>query len=516
LRKIESEKKMIPQTRLNHETNERLKSDRFVFLILLAHLPFSMWLVPVMHDMGTTGFAIISSIIVAVIAVISYSLFKGSQLFSLIAAVCFMLFSIILIQTTLGRIEMHFHIFVALAFLLIYRDWLTIVVPAAVIAVHHLLFTYLQLNNVMLGDSAIMIFNYGCSWSIVFLHAIFVVFEAAVLIYYSVRMHKERAISFLIIEAVEKIANVKDLKVHINDHQDEPIIHSFNQMMDEFSSLIHNLKAASATLNESGQHLGALSSETHKLVEGQNQLTAEAATSTNTMTMTVQNVANNAEEAANATFQVNEQVTMGNSVVSEAVNSMQKMNHVLTQASSALTTLEGNVNNISSVVEVIQGISEQTNLLALNATIEAARAGEQGRGFAVVADEVRTLAKRTQESTQEIQSMIEALENGTSQAVSSMIQGKEQGSQTGEQIEKTGEILRAIADAIQTVTSMNNEIANNSKEQSNVAENINQNVLNINQSSQKIMEITDTLDNTASELNHIAKDMEQAINAYQV
>lgn len=507
---------MSQSSRINNADMERQTSDKFVFGILLAHLPFTMWLIPALHDAGTTGFSVISSLLVISLASIGYFLFKGTRFFSLIASVCLMLFSVIMIQASLGQIEMHFHIFVALAFLLIYRDWLTVVLPAAVIAVHHLLFTYLQLNNAMLGDSPIMIFNYGCSWSIAILHAVFVVIESAVLIYYSIRMRKEQEVSLLIIDAVEEVAEVKNLTNKITVHEDELVVQSFNRAMDEFSLLMRNLKSVASKLNESGVNLNALSSETNQLVDEQNRQTEEAASSTNELSVTVQTVAKNAVEAANAANQVRTQVLNGNEVVSQAVASVHTMNNVLAEAAKSLTTLEENVNNISSVVGVIHSISEQTNLLALNAAIEAARAGEQGRGFAVVADEVRTLAQRTQESTQEIQAMIEALQNGTNATVSSMESGQAQSGTTCEQIEQAGAVLKAIAEAIGTVTTMNNQIVESSKEQTDVAEHINQNVINITESSKEVVSKTDTLDDTASELSQLAGDLEQSINTYKI
>lgn len=507
---------MDNETSNNHAGAERLKSDKFVYGILLAHLPFTMWLIPIMHDTGTTVFSVISSLLVITIVSVSYFLFRGQRAFSLIAAVCLMLFSVIMIQSALGRIEMHFHIFVALAFLLIYRDWLPIMLAAAIIAVHHLLFTYLQLSNSMLGESPVMLFNYGCSWSITFLHAMFVVIEAAVLIYYSIRMKKEQMVSFLIIDAVEQLAHEKILTNKINVYEEEPVVKSFNRMMNEFSELIGNLKNVVSKLTLSGTNLNTLSSEANQLVEQQNSQTEEVASATNEMEFTVQTVAQNAIEAASAANQVDSQVSNGNEVVIQAVSSVRNMNNVLTTAGSSLSSLEGNVNNISSVVGVIHSISEQTNLLALNAAIEAARAGEQGRGFAVVADEVRTLAQRTQESTHEIQSMIEALQKGTAQAVANMESGQEQGNITGEQIEKAGEVLKAIADAIGTVTKMNNQIAESSEEQTKVAEHINKNVLNITLSSKEVVSKTDTLDETASGLSTLANELEQSIDAYHV
>ncbi|MBF0264741.1 MAG: methyl-accepting chemotaxis protein [Gammaproteobacteria bacterium] len=498
----------------NQVIHEQLDSDKFVYAILLGHLPFTTWLVPSMHDVGTTGFSVVSSLIIAIIASIAYFVFKGQRIFSLIASICLMLNSVILIQASLGQIEMHFHIFVALAFLLIYRDWLTIVLAAAVIAVHHLLFTYLQLNSSSIGDSPIMLFNYGCSWSIAFLHAIFVVIEAAVLIYYSIRMQKEKEISYLIIDAVEQVAELKNLKSKILQHENEPVVISFNKMMSELSELIGSIKGVADKLNSSGETLNVLSRETNNLVSQQNIQTQEAANATDEMINSVKTVSQNATDAASSAEQVQGQIVNGNNVVKEAVSSVHKMNNMLEDSKETLATLEDNVNTISSVVGVIRGISEQTNLLALNAAIEAARAGEQGRGFAVVADEVRTLAQRTNESTEEIHSMIETLQSGTSKAVKSMELGREQGNITGDKIEKTGEVLNIIADEINTVTSMNNQIANSSIEQTNVAEQLNKNVLNITDSSKEVVSKTDLLDGTACQLNKLSTKLGDSVSNY--
>ncbi|UCG18862.1 MAG: hypothetical protein JSU84_01160, partial [Thiotrichales bacterium] len=150
-----------------HEQN-RLKIDKLVLWMSLAHLPITMFLAPI--GFGTSSFAVIASLVFAAIIVVGYLLLKGSRWFGVLAGAGFMVLSAILIQAQMGRIEMHFHIFMALAFMLLYRDWLTVVVPAAVIAVHHLLFTYLQMQGATLGSMPIVAFSNGCSWGITFLH----------------------------------------------------------------------------------------------------------------------------------------------------------------------------------------------------------------------------------------------------------------------------------------------------------------------------------------------------------
>ncbi|MCH9743026.1 MAG: PAS domain-containing protein [Proteobacteria bacterium] len=186
------------------QQQERLKIDKYMLYIGLAHLPVVMFLAPIGY--GTMDFAVIASLIVAAVGLTGYWLLKGTRTFGLLAGVGFMLMSAILIQSQMGRIEMHFHIFVVLAIMLAYRDWLVIIVPAAVIAVHHLLLTWLQLNNVMIGDVPVMLFSTGCGWDVAFLHAVFVVVESAALIYFALDMRKERDDALVAAATIESVS----------------------------------------------------------------------------------------------------------------------------------------------------------------------------------------------------------------------------------------------------------------------------------------------------------------------
>lgn len=190
---------------------ERKKVDKLMLIILLAHLPFTMFLAPWGYD--THVFAMIASIITALLVVVAYMSLKGTRGFSAVVGVALMLNSAILIQAQMGRIEMHFHIFVALAFLLAYRDALPVLVAAGVGAVHHVLLTYFQLNSVMLADMPIMLFNYGCSWDITFLHAFFVVVESGVLIYLAQLMRKEFIVNSFVAQSLRQAAETNNYKV---------------------------------------------------------------------------------------------------------------------------------------------------------------------------------------------------------------------------------------------------------------------------------------------------------------
>ncbi len=212
----------------------------------------------------------------------------------------------------------------------------------------------------------------------------------------------------------------------------------------------------------------------------------KVATAMTEMSATVHEVARNATEAAEAAQRADEETSKGKSVVSQAIEAIDLLANEVNDAAQVIHRLEQDSDEIGAVLDVIRGIAEQTNLLALNAAIEAARAGEQGRGFAVVADEVRTLAQRTQQSTQEIQNMIERLQSGAQDAVKAMEQGRSRAQVGVEQAAEAGTSLETIAQAVGTISDMNTQIATAAEEQSVVAEEINLNIVAISDMIDKV------------------------------
>nr|WP_250885659.1 methyl-accepting chemotaxis protein [Shewanella jiangmenensis] len=189
----------------------------------------------------------------------------------------------------------------------------------------------------------------------------------------------------------------------------------------------------------------------------------------------------NCADAATASQRASDESIAGDQIVISTVKSIESMSAQLVDTSGVIGELEQQSKNIGTVLDVIQSIAEQTNLLALNAAIEAARAGEQGRGFAVVADEVRALAKRTHESTTEIQSMINLLQQGTNKAVASMHQGVDKAQSCVDMADKAREALQAIRDAVASITDMTHHIASAVEEQSSVSNEVAHNILNASQ-----------------------------------
>ncbi|MFC1685278.1 methyl-accepting chemotaxis protein [Pseudomonadota bacterium] len=263
------------------------------------------------------------------------------------------------------------------------------------------------------------------------------------------------------------------------------IAESFNQMTDNLRTTLSELADSSGQLSSAVEHMTQIAEETDGCLRNQSSQTEQVATAINEMTATVQEVARNAEEAAVAATSAKDEASKGALVATEAIGGIDVLSNKVESVASMLEGLRADSDNVGGVLEVIRGIAEQTNLLALNAAIEAARAGEQGRGFAVVADEVRTLASRTQESTQEIQQIVENLQGKVTSAVDAMQSARDSAHQGSEQVENAAMSLAEIAGSVSTMQAMNTQIATAADQQRAVSEEINQSVIEINQGTEQ-------------------------------
>ncbi len=491
-----------------------LKHDKLIFYIILAHLPITMFLIPIGYD--TMGFAVVASLLVGGATAAAYYLVRGTRLFGILAGVILMMISAIMIQTQLGRIEMHFHIFSAIALMLLYRDWATVVAAAGTIAVHHLLMTGLQLGGVHIGDMPLMVYNYDCSWGIAFLHAAFVVFEAAILIYFTIIMRREEMTGLQLIAAVTEVDREHNLAIRIPGGDNDDVAAAFNNMLGNFQSLVGNLKVTSSSLASASRQMIGNTQQVSDNISIQHEQIEHAVTAMTEMSKTIHDVALNSQQASASASEADNEASKGAQLVNDAVSKTRELLESMNTASDAMNQLESNVGNIGTVVDVIRGISEQTNLLALNAAIEAARAGEQGRGFAVVADEVRTLAQRTQESTEEIQDIIESLQSVTGKAVSSINTGQEQTDKTSEEIIEAGGALDTIVGAVSSISSMNIQIATAAEQQAAVADSISENISNISDSSTQSVEKVTSNQAFAQQFQSMSEELDKQINVYRV
>ncbi|WNO08406.1 methyl-accepting chemotaxis protein [Teredinibacter sp. KSP-S5-2] len=291
---------------------------------------------------------------------------------------------------------------------------------------------------------------------------------------------------------------------------------TMSNMQTRLTEIITKILLSSQQLAAATEELSATSHQANTNIQTQQSETSQVATAMNQMAATVQEVATNANETSHSVKDANQQTIQGQNIVNESVRGMESLAREMENAAKVITDVGHASDNIYAVLDVIKAIAEQTNLLALNAAIEAARAGEQGRGFAVVADEVRTLAGRTQDSTQEITQIIEQLQTGSKNAVDVMNRSLDLAKTVANGAGLAGDSLGTIARSINQIDMMSQQIASAAEEQSVVAEEMNRNITRISMMSDENSTATDHIATASLELAEISSHMQDMAGQFKL
>ena len=302
------------------------------------------------------------------------------------------------------------------------------------------------------------------------------------------------------------------------DRRDElgQLQRSLQAMAGNLRQLISHIGDGVTQIASAAEQLSAVTEQTSAGVNSQKVETDQVATAMNEMAATVQEVARNAEEASEAALAADREANAGNRMVLEAVQQMDRLATEVARSTESVQQLKRESEKIGSVLDVIKAVADQTNLLALNAAIEAARAGEAGRGFAVVADEVRGLAQRTQKSTEEIQELIGGLQNGTQQAASMMESSRALTDSTVELARRAGDSLASITRTVSTIQAMNQQIAAAAEEQSAVAEEINRSVISVRDVSEQTAAASEETAASSVELARLGNELHTMVGRFRV
>ena len=323
-----------------------------------------------------------------------------------------------------------------------------------------------------------------------------------------------------LLELVGKVA-AGDLAAHLdlkwfNNDELGKLAKGFGEMQGNLRNLVSEVSGSVVQLSSAAEEISAVARQSASNMNNQQHELNQLATAMNEMQATVQEVSRNTSDAASAATQVSSSAELGANTVNDSIKRIEQVAGAIESTAVVIRQLGDDSRNIGMVLEVIRGIAEQTNLLALNAAIEAARAGEQGRGFAVVADEVRTLAKRTQDSTSQINTIIAELQQRAEQAGTTMQQSQEMMNSTVSTAREAGLSISEISNSVESISHMNIQIATATEEQGAVSEELNRNVVNISHASEEVAAGATQMAQACNDLNHLANQLQEMVRRFRV
>ncbi|UBR46882.1 methyl-accepting chemotaxis protein [Aeromonas veronii] len=314
--------------------------------------------------------------------------------------------------------------------------------------------------------------------------------------------------------AAGNLTSQLDMKQFSHDELGK-LAQGFNEMQFNLRMLVNEVSGSVVQLGAAAEEISAVAQQSANNMGAQQHELNQLATAMNEMQATVQEVARNTNDAASAATSASDTAAQGSETVNDSIGRIEKVATAIEETALVIRQLGDDSRNIGMVLEVIQGIAEQTNLLALNAAIEAARAGEQGRGFAVVADEVRTLAKRTQDSTSQINHIISELQQRANEAGVTMQQSQDMMSDTVHTAREAGASIAEISSSVNSISHMNIQIATATEEQGAVSEELNRNVVNISNASEEVATGAKQMAQACNDLNLLATQLQEVVRKFR-